>query len=202
MVPNWLRTALVGRTRFQTLLFLHVAACLAAAQTNTNEGAIATFRSAISNVKIDVQVTNNSQLVRDLTLTDFVLFDEKRQRDLLFVDRGAEPLSLALLLDVSGSMRTHVEAVASVAMESLRFLRAGDTVAVIVFGKRTKTRLQPTADHTRVESEITAGLNDQDVGTETAINDAIANASEMLVAGTKQQHQLIGVADRNCRFDH
>ncbi len=204
MVPNWLRTALVGRTRLQTLLLLHVAACLAAAQTNTNEGAIATFRSAISNVKIDVQVTNNSQLVRDLTLTDFVLFDEERQRDLLFVDRGAEPLSLALLLDVSGSMRTHVEAVASVALESLRFLRAGDTVAVIVFGKRTKTRLPPTADHTRVQSEITAGLNDQDVGTETAINDAIANASEYLAgqAATGRRAILIltdnlGVNSRN-----
>ena len=30
----------------------------------------------------------------------------------------------------------------------------------------------------------------------------IANAAQMLVAGAQQQHQLIGIADRNCRFDH
>ena len=30
----------------------------------------------------------------------------------------------------------------------------------------------------------------------------VANAAEMLVAGAQQQHQLIGIADRNCRFDH
>ena len=88
---------------------------------SSNTGPTATFRSAVSNVKIDVQVTNKTDLVRDLTLTDFALFDQDRQRELLYVDRGSEPLSLVLLLDVSGSMRKHVEAVAGVALSSLRF---------------------------------------------------------------------------------
>src|SRR5260370_14107343 len=125
--------------------------------------AAATFRSGVSNVKIDVQVTNNADLVKDLTLKDFVLFDQERQRELLFVDRGAEPLSLALLLDVSGSMRTHVEAAATVAVESLQVLPKDDTVAVMVFGNRTKLRLPLTAERSRVETEIKEDVNDQEV---------------------------------------
>ena len=144
------------------------------------ESPTATFRSGVSNVKIDVQVTNDRELVRDLTLKDFVLFDQEQQTEVLFVDRGAEPLSLVLLLDVSGSMRQHVEAIAAVALGSLRFLHPSDAVSVIVFGKAAKTRLEMTTDRRIVEAEIRAGVADQDVGAETAINDAITAATAYL----------------------
>ena len=162
-----------------------------------NDAPTATFRSAVSNVKIEVQVRNNADLVRHLTLNDFILFDEERQRELLFVDRGTDPLSLALLLDVSGSMRTHVEAIRGVALESLRFLRGGDTVAVLVFGKRTKIRLPLTTDRSRVEKEIKEGLNDEEVGAETAINDAIITASEYLAKQAPASRRAILILTDN-----
>jgi len=163
----------------------------------TSNAPAATFRSGVSNVKIDVQVTNNADLVKDLTLKDFVLFDQERQRELLFVDRGAEPLSLALLLDVSGSMRTHVEAAATVAVESLQFLQKDDTVAVMVFGKRTKLRLPLTVERSRVETEIKEGVNDQEVGAETAINDAIVTASEYLAEQAPASRRAILILTDN-----
>jgi VWFA-related protein len=181
----------------RSLVLLHAAACIAFAQPASTGTPTPTFRSGVSNVKIDVQVTNNSDLVRDLTIKDFVLFDEGRQRELLFADRGAEPLSLALLLDVSASMRPHVEALASVALESLRFLRGDDTIAVMVFGKRMKTRLPLTADHTRVQTEIKEGVNDQDVGAETAINNAIAAASEYLAKQAPASRRAILILTDN-----
>jgi VWFA-related protein len=147
---------------------------------SSNASPTATFRSAVSNVKIDVQVTNKTELVRDLTLKDFVLFDQDRQRELLYVDHGSEPLSLVLLLDVSGSMRKHVEAIAGVALSSLRFLQSSDSISVIVFGTRTKVRLPLTTDREKVESEIKEAINDQDVGAETMINDAIVVAADYL----------------------
>jgi VWFA-related protein len=179
------------------LLFAASSVVLAQRTTTASDAPTATFRSGVSNVKIDVQVTNNADLVRDLTLKDFLLFDQERQRELLFADRGAEPLSLVLLLDVSGSMRAHVESVAGVALESLRFLQVDDTVAVMVFGKRTKLRLPLTRDRSRVEMEIKEAVNDQDVGAETAINDAIVTASEYLVKEAPESRRAILILTDN-----
>ena len=164
------------------LIALIVTASVAALcqQVPESESPPATFRSGVSNVKIDVQVTKDRALVSDLKLGDFQLFDQDRQTELLFADRGAEPLSLVLLLDVSGSMRKHLEAIAAVAVDSLRFLHPSDTVAVIVFGKVAKTRLELTADRQKVEAEIKAAVNDKDVGAETAINDAIVSGANYL----------------------
>jgi VWFA-related protein len=180
------------------LVLLLAAAGVGLPQPATSSNApTATFKSGVSNVKIDVQVTNNVDLVRDLTLKDFLLFDQERQRELLFVDRGAEPLSLALLLDVSGSMRTHVEAAAGVALESLRFLQKDDTIAVMVFGKRTKVRLPLTKDRPRIQTEIRESVNDQDVGAETAINDAIVAASEYLAKEAPASRRAILILTDN-----
>ena len=82
-----------------------------------------TFTSGVSNVRIDVQVTQDNELVTDLTRADFTVFDEGQQQPITYFGREAEPLSLVLLLDVSGSMKQYIEQVASVARESLRFLR-------------------------------------------------------------------------------
>src|SRR5262245_35165512 len=177
------------------ILLLVVAARVVMAQADPETAP--TFRSGVSNVKIDVQVTNNAGLVRDLTIGDFLLFDQDRQRELLFVDRGTEPLSLVLLLDVSGSMRTHVEAVAGVALQSLRFLRVGDAVAVLVFGKYTKVRLPLTVDRSRIETEIKEGLNDRDVGVETAINDSIIRATEYLTKDASTSRRAILILTDN-----
>jgi len=181
----------------RNLVLLLAAAGAAFPQSPASNAPPATFRSGVSNVKIDVQVTNNGDLVRDLGMRDFLLFDQERQRELLFVDQGAEPLSLALLLDVSGSMRTHVQAVAGVAVESLQFLQQGDTVAVIVFGKRTKLRLPLTTDRSRVETEIKEGVNDQEVGAKTAINDAIVAASEYLAKQAPTSRRAILILTDN-----
>lgn len=162
-----------------------------------SDGPPATFRSGVSNVKVDVQVTNNGELVRDLTLRDFILFDQDRQRELLFVDRGTEPLSIILLLDVSGSMRMHVEAVAKVALESLKFLQPSDSVAVMVFGNSAKVRLPLTSERSPVEAEIRAGVNDQNVGAETAINNAIVAASEYLTENAPSSRRAILILTDN-----
>lgn len=168
------------------------------AQVPVEKGApAATFRSGVSNVKVDVQVTQNGELVRDLTLKDFLLFDQERQRELLFVDRGTEPLSIVLLLDVSGSMRMHVEAVAEVALESLKFLQPGDSIGVMVFGESSKVRLPLTTDRPRVQMEIKAGVNDEDVGAETAINNAIVAASDYLASNAPSTRRAILILTDN-----
>jgi len=64
-----------------------------------------------------------AQLVSNLAAEDFQVFDQNLPQKILYVGRDREPLSLLLLLDVSGSMQKYINQVGSVARQSLKFLR-------------------------------------------------------------------------------
>ena len=134
----------------------------------------------MSNVRIDVQVLDNNRVVTDLTAADFEVFDENVPQKIAYFGREAEPLHLLLVLDVSGSMRQYIEQVASVARQSLRFLRPRDKVAVMVFARHSKVRLDFTSDLDAVTQEIRAAVWDESLGSGTSINDALAAAAKYM----------------------
>jgi VWFA-related protein len=140
----------------------------------------ALFRSGVSNVRVDVQVTDNGALVKDLKREDFEVYDNNRQVQLISGELDPEPIALVLLLDVSGSMRKHIVEMAGVASKALGFLRKGDRVALMVFATRAKVRNPFTDDLKSIGSDIGNAVTDQDVGAQTAINRAILDASKYL----------------------
>jgi VWFA-related protein len=140
----------------------------------------ATFKSAVSNVRIDVQVLKDNQVVTDLTAADFEIFDENVPQKIAYFGREAEPLQLILLLDVSGSMRKYIDQVAAVARQSLRFLRPRDRVAVMVFARYSKVRLDFTNDLDAVTREIRDAVWDESLGSGTSINDALGEATKYM----------------------
>ena len=117
-----------------TLLLLLV--CPAFAQESD-----VTFKASVANVRVDAQVTQDGELITGLTAQDFVVREDDRPQPIVYFGREKEPLSLLLLLDVSGSMRKYVEQVASVARQSLRFLRVKDRVALMVFAREANVRM-------------------------------------------------------------
>jgi VWFA-related protein len=140
----------------------------------------ATFKSGVSNVRIDVQVLKDNQVVTDLTAADFEVFDENVPQKIAYFGRESEPLHLVLLLDVSGSMRKYIEQVASVARQSLRYLRPRDKVAVMVFARYSKVRLDFTSDLDKVTQEIRDAIWDESLGSGTSINDALAESAKYM----------------------
>jgi VWFA-related protein len=166
------------------MVSLLVSLSLASAQTPqvkvepTEE--IAVFRSGVSNVRIDVQVLKANELVTGLTAADFEIYDENLPQKIVYFGREAEPLQLVLMLDVSGSMRRHLEQVADVARQSLRFLRPKDKVAVMVFARNSKVRLGFTSDLDGVAREIRGAIGDETLGSGTAINDALTEAARYI----------------------
>jgi VWFA-related protein len=81
------------------------------------------------------------------------------------------------LLDISGSMRKHIEQMSEVAREALRFLLPGDRVAVMTFGVRSNVHLEWKEDQAEVARALRTGAEDQDrVGYGTAINAAVIDA--------------------------
>src|SRR6478735_8372433 len=66
------------------------------------------FRTAVSEVRVDVQVVEGKQVIPNLGAADFEIFDDEQAQPLLRFGRDSDPLSLVILLDVSGSMKKYV----------------------------------------------------------------------------------------------
>jgi len=164
--------------------------------TDTAE-ATPTFTSGVSNVRIDVQVTQDNQLVTGLTKDDFAIFDDQRQQPIVYFGRESEPLSLLLLLDVSGSTRQYIEQIADVARTSLRFLRPKDRVAVMVFARNTRVRLPWTTDMTQVASELRGSVTDDTLGAGTNINESLLSAVSYIeeTAGNSGRRAVLAITD-------
>jgi VWFA-related protein len=136
-----------------------------------------TFRSGVSSVPIDVQVTQDNELVTGLVMNDFIITEQGVEQPITYFGRESEPVSLVLLLDVSGSMRKYIEQVAAVARQSLRYLRPQDRVSVMVFGRASKVRLDFSDSPSTVADELKEAVWDETLGAGTNINDALVAAS-------------------------
>jgi VWFA-related protein len=91
------------------------------------------FRSDVSLVRVDAQVTQAMGSVQGLRKEDFVVRDNDRPQTLLYGTQDEESLDLMLLFDISGSMRPSIRRVAASGRAAMRELRKGDRVAVADF---------------------------------------------------------------------
>ena len=65
----------------------------------------ATFKSAVDLVTVSAAVrSGRGKVIRDLQKTDFKVFDSGVRKEIKDFDFGDTPISLAILLDISGSM--------------------------------------------------------------------------------------------------
>jgi VWFA-related protein len=194
--------AVPNTTYFIAALFilLFVTAPLACAQAlakKEDSTPSFTFKSGVSNVRVDLQVVEKGEVVNDLAQQDFVVYDENQPQKILYFGHEAEPLSLLLLFDVSGSMRKHVEQVGKVAGTALKQLRPGDRVAVMLFSKGTKVKLGFTSDLSTVASVVRDSAQDETMSTATAVNEGLLDAADYMKekAGDAGRRAVLIVTD-------
>ena len=156
-----------------------------------------TFKSGVSNVRVDAQVVQDGALITGLTAQDFVIREDDKIQPIVYFGREQEPLSLLLVFDVSGSMRKYVEQVATVARTALRHMRPKDRVGVMVFARDAHVRTEFTDDMSHVVSEIQEAAADESVGTATNLNDALLAATEYMEekSGETGRKALLVVTD-------
>jgi Mg-chelatase subunit ChlD len=92
-----------------------------------------TFKTGVADVRVDVMASQGQDLINSLTKDDFAITDEGKAQPIISFGHGDESLNLILLLDISGSMQTHIEQIAKTARQALAHLRPGDRVAIMVF---------------------------------------------------------------------
>jgi Ca-activated chloride channel homolog len=155
-----------------------------------------TFRSTVDVVTIQASVRDgHGKVLSGLTPTDFEVRDNGQLRPILSLrsDRQS-PISVALLVDMSGSMR--IEAKAALARQSyssvLSQLRDGqDEVAVFTFD----SSLHERRGFTRQLSTLKGALDEFDAFGTTSLYDATAAAARRLADRSATLKAIIVLTD-------
>ena len=156
----------------------------------------AVFRTGVSLVRVDIQVEENRKILRGLTRDDFIVTDEGVPQPVSQFGRESEPLTLVLVLDVSGSMHSYLIQIAATAQEALRHLLPGDRVAVMLFSLRTTIQEEFTDNHAVAARALNPKYFEGiDLGAGTAINSAILDAAEYV----NREEQSLPAAKRGRR---
>ena len=148
----------------------------------TAPGQEPTFRTEVSLVKIDAQVLDGRDTITGLQQSDFTITDEGVPQEIVYFGTEREPVHLLLLLDVSGSMKKHVKAMAEASKEALSALDPGDQVGIMVFGRETKMRREFTEEIDRISQAILGSVHARNLGAGTKINTSIIAASDRIAA--------------------
>jgi Ca-activated chloride channel homolog len=155
-----------------------------------------TFRSSVDLVTIQASVRDkHGRPLRDLTPADFQVRDNGQLRPVLWLraDRRA-PLSLAILADMSGSMRVgpKIEMARRAFEDILSQLRTRmDEVALFTFDSALHERRQFTSDVT----QLRGALDEFKAFGTTSLYDATAAAAKRLADRSATQKAILVLTD-------
>lgn len=154
------------------------------------------FRSDANFVLLDVSVTDSKGVpYAGLTQESFRIRDEKELRPITAFETGAANLSLAVVVDFSGSMRARRAAVANSVSVVLNGLREEDEAALWTFNE-VPALLQPlSAMSSELAPRWHGSLSGQAITGKTALYDAILLASGNLEQSVHQRRVSIVLSD-------
>lgn len=139
------------------------------------------FRSDVALVRVDAQVVDRgNRAIRNLNAEDFVLFEQGKQQEIRNFVREDMPVDVVLLIDVSGSMRPHVQRLADASHQALQVMGADDRVAVMVFDRQTRVRLPFRKSVEEVEMALGHLLRQESFDGGTDITRALYDAASFV----------------------
>ena len=157
------------------IIFTILAAAAMAQEPDT-----VTFRAGAADVRLDVQVVQGPRLISTLTKSDFMLFDQDAPQQAVYFGRETEPLSLVLLLDISGSMMRYLTPMVDRSREALSALKDGDQAAIIVFDRESRVHLELAPRIAALDRELKAAIRIKGLGSGSELNKSIRAAARYL----------------------
>ncbi|MDQ3817849.1 MAG: VWA domain-containing protein [Acidobacteriota bacterium] len=151
-------------------------------------------------VVLDAQVINKKtgQPAGKLKREDFELFEDGVKQEISYFGQDELPLSILLLLDVSGSVRPIIEQVGEGAQSALEQLKPQDEVAVMAFANRAVLIQSFTKDRRLVSDKIREASRMDSIGRGTMLNDALYHAAkEMPSASNPASRRVVIVVTDN-----
>ncbi len=161
-------------------VFIPALACGLATLTFAADDEIV-FHSDVSLVRIDAQVVDASnRAITRLNLEDFVLRQDGRVVPIRNFASEEMPVDVLFLLDVSGSMRPHVQRIADASGQALTVLGKDDRMAIMVFDRSTRVRLHFSSSHQEVQREFDRLLHQEHFNGGTDITRAMLDAADYI----------------------
>jgi VWFA-related protein len=167
--------------------------------TALNDGSVSavaqdqvTFRGGVDLVTATVAVRDRKgRVIRDLKQTDFEIIDSGANREIKTFEAGESPISLAVLVDISGSMSVggnieRARSAVSVAMAALR--NGADEAALFTFDSKLEQIVDFTSDLARLRRVKLEGTP----WGKTSLFDAIAQTAR-LVGDRANRHRAVFV---------
>jgi VWFA-related protein len=155
----------------------------------------AIFRSAVEVVTVSAAVRNSKgRVIKDLKAGDFELYDSSTRREIKDVYFGDSPISLAILLDISGSMAVggSIErARDAIGMVSANLRDQQDEAALFTFDSKLQEVIGFTSDLDRVRVR---SLEGKPWGI-TSLFDAIEETARLVGERSNKHRALLVVTD-------
>ncbi len=148
-----------------------------AAMLPAQSGGDFVYRSEVSLVRVDAQVMDRyNRTITGLRVDDFTLREEGKPQQIRHFGYEETPVDFLLLLDVSGSMRPHMETIADASQEAVQVLGPDDRVAVMVFDRSTRLRLPFGEGGRDVSRRLRSIVSDESFDGGTDITRALLDA--------------------------
>ena len=152
------------------------------------------FRAATRLVVLQATVRNaRGQPVTDLDRSAFSVYENGTRQSIDVFRREDVPVSIGLLIDNSGSMRTRRATVEAAALAFARASNPMDELFVVNFADKVQLDVPFTSDRAALERGITRA----DAVGGTALWDAVASAQTYLRGGTRPRRVLVVITDGN-----
>jgi Ca-activated chloride channel family protein len=154
-----------------------------------------TFKSSVEVVSLAAAVRDGrGRVVRNLTQADFEVYDGGVRREIRDFYAGDSPVSLAVLLDISGSMSVgrnmdRAREAVAVAMTNLR--HTSDEAALFTFDSQLQEVVRFTTDLDRVRRVSLEGTP----WGKTSLYDAIAETARTVAERTNRHRAVLVITD-------
>ena len=143
------------------------------------------FKTGVSLVHVDAEVTDGMRLLTGFHKEDFRVSDNGKPQKILYLTQEETPLDLILLFDISGSMNPKLENIARSAHAALAQLSQEDRVAVMVVQHPDHLVVEPfSGDMEAVEQTINEKVLGKAEGG-THILHAVSDAAEYFMKNSE-----------------
>jgi Ca-activated chloride channel family protein len=161
---------------------------VARTQLHAQDADPAAIRVTSNLVMLDATVkTKTGEIMSDLKQEDFEVREDGVAQKIDLFSRDDLPLNVALVLDVSASIRPFLGPLRDAATIALATLKPDDRVALFTFAKNVELRVPFTTD----KGSVAAAISSLSVEGDTNINDAIFDAAKNFLATAPAGRRVI-----------
>lgn len=145
------------------------------------------LRTNVEEVVLNATVLEGSKLVQNLKKDDFQVFEDGVKQNIISFQHTDLPVSIALVVDNSGSMSKKRPAVNKSALDLIEASNPEDEAFVVNFSDEAYI----DQDFTSQESKLRDGLSHIESRGGTALYDAVVASADKLVADAKRAKQVL-----------